>query len=499
MRCRPLVVLLVLGAACSMLPATAGASPNQLSIFHDEPVLRGFTDKDADQAMAEVKYLGADMVRTFVSWRDVAPRVNSRVMPAGFRPGDPDSPGYDWSNYDAFVNRAERNGLQIYFAISPPLPNWASDEPSVCPHAIAGRRKLGKSCFWKPSTRQFALFVQAVARRYAGRVSLYSLWNEPNLEHYLFPQLKTTRFGVVDVAAKRYRSLWLRGWRAIARHDPSMRNKVLFGETAAISSPVDTLRAALCLDPEGRPFRGRMRALQGCENPRRLPVGGFAHHPYGQFASGGVFKRSGSDDSLAMGYLGRLHDVIDGAARRGRIPPRREIYLSEFGFQSKPPDRFNGLSLGAQARSLNEADRLFYKDRRIRSVAQFELYDAPEPRDRDVFNTGLRFIDGGLKPAWKAYRIPLTVERIAPGVVEVWGQVRPAQGRVTALVKANRRRDGRRFRVRRVRTNRSGFFQIRVRRGDAEQLRYVLAWRAPSGELMRSRVARAGAFIRPLE
>jgi hypothetical protein len=499
MRCRPLVVLLVLGAACSILPATAGASPNQLSIFHDEPVLRGFTDKDADQAMAEVKYLGADMVRTFVSWRDVAPRVNSPVMPAGFRPGDPDSPGYDWSNYDAFVNRAERNGLQIYFTISPPLPNWASDEPSVCPHAIAGRRKLGKSCFWKPNTRQFALFVQAVARRYAGRVSLYSLWNEPNLEHYLFPQLKTTRFGVVDVAAKRYRSLWLRGWRAIARHDPSMRNNVLFGETAAISSPVDTLRAALCLDPEGRPFRGRMRALQGCENPRRLPVGGFAHHPYGQFASGGVFKRSGSDDSLAMGYLGRLHDVIDGAARRGRIPPRREIYLSEFGFQSKPPDRFNGLSLGAQARSLNEADRLFYKDRRIRSVAQFELYDAPEPRDRDVFNTGLRFIDGGLKPAWKAYRIPLTVERIAPGVVEVWGQVRPAQGRVTALVKANRRRDGRRFRVRRVRTNRSGFFQIRVRRGDAEQLRYVLAWRAPSGELMRSRVARAGAFIRPLE
>jgi hypothetical protein len=351
MRCRALVVLLVVGAACSLLPATAGASPRQLSIFHDEPVLRGFTDKDADQAMAEIKYLGADMVRTFVSWRDVAPRVNSRVMPAGFDPGDPDSPGYDWSNYDAFVNRAERYGLQIYFTISPPLPNWASDEPSRCPHAIAGRRKLGKSCFWKPNTKQFARFVGAVARRYAGRVSLYSLWNEPNLEHYLFPQLKRTRFGVVDVAAKRYRSLWLRGWRAIARHDPPMRNKVLFGETAAISSPVDTLRAALCLDPEGRPFQGRMRALQGCENPRRLPVGGFAHHPYGQFASGGVFKRSGSDDSLAMGYLGRLHDVIDGAARRGRIPPRREIYLSEFGFQSKPPDRFNGLSLGAQARS----------------------------------------------------------------------------------------------------------------------------------------------------
>jgi len=491
-------MLLAVAAAALALPVTAGASPRQLSIFHDEPVLRGFTDRSADAAMAEVEYLGADMVRTFVSWRDVAPHVNSRVMPENFDPGDPNSRGYDWGNYDAFVDRAERHGLKIYFTISPPLPNWASDQPSGCPHPIAGRRKLGESCFWKPSTRQFALFVKAVARRYAGRVSLYSLWNEPNLEHYLFPQAKRTRFGVVDVAAKRYRSLWLHGWRAIARYDPQMRKKVLFGETAAISSPVDTLRAALCLDPEGRPFQGRMRALQGCQNPRKLPVGGFAHHPYGQFASGGVFKRSTSSDSITMSYLGRLRAVIDGAARHGRIGPRRGIYLSEFGFQSKPPDRFNGLSLGDQARSLNEADRLFYKDRRVKAVTQFELYDAPEPDDRDVFNTGLRFIGGALKPSWRAYRLPLTVERIAPGVVDVWGQVRPTDGPTRALVKANRRQGGRSFVVRRVRSNRSGFFQIRVRRRDAEQLRYGLAWRSPSGELMRSRVARAGRFIRPL-
>ncbi len=498
MRCSPLVMRLALGVACLALPANAGASPHQLSIFHDEPVLRGLSSQNADASMAEIEYLGADMVRTFVHWRDVAPQVDSPVMPEGFDPGDPNSPEYDWHNYDAFVNRAEAHGLQIYFTISPPLPNWASEEPEECPHPIGGRPELGEGCFWKPSTLQFAQFVKAVALRYAGRVSLYSLYNEPNLEHYLYPQQKRTRFGVVDVAAKRYRSLWLHGWREIARYDPPMRNKVLFGETAAISSPVDTLRGALCLAPDGRPFRGRMRALQGCKDPQKLPVGGFAHHPYGQYAAGSVFKRSGSSDSITMAYLGRLRNVIQGAARRGRIPPRRGIYLSEFGFQSAPPDRFNGLSLGGQARALNEADRLFYKDRRIKSVAQFQLYDAPEPDDRDIFNTGLRFLDGGLKPSWRAYRLPLTAERIAPGVVDVWGHVRPGEGRVTALVKANRRRGGRRFAVRRVRTNSSGFFQIRVRRDDADRLRYGLVWRAPSGELMRSRVARAGRFIRSL-
>jgi len=107
MRCRALVVLLAVGAAFLMLAVPAGAAPRQLSIFHDDPVLRGFTEKDAEASMAEVKYLGADMVRTFVSWRDVAPQVNSPRMPEGFDPGDPNSRGYDWKNYDVFVDRAD--------------------------------------------------------------------------------------------------------------------------------------------------------------------------------------------------------------------------------------------------------------------------------------------------------------------------------------------------------------------------------------------------------
>jgi hypothetical protein len=272
---------------------------------------------------------------------------------------------------------------------------------------------------------------------------------------------------------------------------------VLFGETAAISSPVDTLRAALCLDPAGRPFRGRLRRLQGCRNPRRLPIGGFAHHPYAQYASGGVFQRSGTTDSLTMAYLGRLHDLMDGAARRGRIPRGRGIYLSEFGFQSKPPDRYFGLSLSGQARALNQAENLFYKDPRIRGVTQFELYDVPEPRDRDVFNTGLRFAKGGRKPAWGAYRMPLVAERVSAGVVEVWGQVRPARGTTTAVVRAKRRGGGS-VRVFRVRTNRSGFFRMRVRRSGATRLRYTSEWVSPLGDLMKSRVATAGRRIRYL-
>ena len=491
------MVLILVAAALAALPAAAGASARQISIFADDAVLRGLSVHDAEASMREVKRLGADMVRTAVSWRRVSPRPFSRRKPGGFDVGDPRDPGYDWSSYDAFVSRARRSGLKVYLTLSPPIPYWASEEPRRCPHFIGGYRKLGRSCYWKPRPKLFGQFVKAVARRYRGRVSLYSMWNEPNLEHYLYPPLRRTRFGVVDVAARRYRSLWHEGWKAIARYDRPRRGKVLFGETAAISSPMDTLRAALCLDPDGRPFRGRLRALQGCRNPRRLAVGGFAHHPYAQQAAGSVFERTKSIDSLPLAYLGRLHALIAGAARHGRIPRGRGIYLSEFGFQSKPPDRYEGLSLGAHARSINEADRLFHRDRRVRSVTQFQLYDVPEPGNRDAFNTGLRFYAGPRKPAWHAYRMPLVAERISSRVVELWGQVRPTRGRTTTVITA-RGRGGRRARVARVRTNRSGFFGVRVRRPAAARLRYRSEWRSRSGELMKSRVAGAGRRIRYL-
>ena len=60
----------------------------------------------------------------------------------------------------------------------------------------------------------------------------------------------------MDLAAVRYRKLWYEGWKAIAQYDPASRDKVLFGETAAISSPMDTLYAALCLDERGQARSG---------------------------------------------------------------------------------------------------------------------------------------------------------------------------------------------------------------------------------------------------
>jgi len=201
-----------------------------------------------------------------------------------------------------------------------------------------------------------------------------------------------------------------------------------------------------------------------------------------------------------MAYINRLHALIDGAARQGRIPPRPGIYLTEFGFQSNPPDTERGLSLERQAASLNEADRLFHSDPRVRSVAQYELFDQPEPPppERPMLNSGLRLIDGDLKPSWYAYRMPLVASRVSARTVELWGHVRPAERRTHVTLTASNA-NGDDISLARIRTNQAGYFRYLVRRRDARRLRYSAAWASPGGELMRSREAAVGRRIRYLE
>jgi len=507
-RDRGLLLVALLALVALALPATAGASSKQISILQDDGVLLGNTPHDVEEAMAEAKQLGFDSVRTFVSWSGVSPRNQSRTMPAGFDPGDPNSPGYDWARYDRFIAAARANGLEVLLTLSPPVPYWASEQPRRCPHFVGGYRDLGKSCYWKPDARLFGRFAKAVALRYGsqapaphgGAVNRYSLWNEPNLEHYLYPQLQRTPFGTVDVAAKRYRSLWLQAWKAIAKYDRPNRRRVLFGETAAISSPVDTLYAALCLDPEGRPFKGRLRRLQGCVSPRKLPIGGIAVHPYNKDATGTVFQRSTTTDSLAMAHLNRLHRVLDRTARSGRIPRRRGIFITEFGFQTDPPDSEFGVSLAAQARSLNQSERLFYADPRVKAVSQFELYDAPEVPKADVYNTGLRLVRGSKKPSWTAFRMPLVATRLGGDRVELWGAARPASGAARVTITASPRSGGRSRTVADTVTNRNGYYRIRVRRANAAKQRYRARWTDLSGNVLASRIATPGPRIayRPL-
>ncbi len=294
-----------------------------------------------------------------------------------------------------------------------------------------------------------------------------------------------------------YRKLWIAGYKAIAKYDPARRNRVLFGEVAAIASPLPMLRAALCLDSRGRPFRGRLAKLQGCSGRvTRLNIGGIAVHPYNTGGNGTPQTRTRLKTVLHLAYLPRLHRLMDGAARYRRLARGKGIFVTEFGYQSNPPDSISNVSPGEQARYINESDRMFFGDRRVRTVAQYEISDVPE---EDQFNTGLRFVNGTAKPAYAAYRTPIVVTRRSSSSVEVYGQVRPARqltGSARTQVAVQVLQSGTWTTVTQPRTNGRGIFRINVRRSRASSSRWRVTWQSPSGEFLISRTARAGKRLR---
>jgi hypothetical protein len=115
----------------------------------------------------------------------------------------------------------------------------------------------------------------------------------------------------------------------------------------------------------------------------------------------------------------------------------------------------------------------------------------PDEPGQDIFNTGLRTQAGEAKPSLAAYRMPLVVTRKSANRVEVWGQARPARGRVRVAVSAERSATGPFTRLRAVRTNAAGYFRFDVRRRGAAGLRYRSTWHG-----IASRTATAGRVIR---
>ncbi len=152
-----------------------------------------------------------------------------------------------------------------------------------------------------------------------------------------------------------------------------------------------------------------------------------AHHPYSRGAGESPRARPGRND-ITLSTISRLGAWLDRGARQGRVASRLPIWITEYGFQTNPPDRFAGTSLTNQARWLNESDWMAWRNPRIRSVAQYELFDE---RHLGAFQTGLRFVSGKPKPALGAYRLPIWPVTTRTWT-RIWLQVRP-QARMDTL------------------------------------------------------------------
>ncbi|HVF78562.1 MAG TPA: hypothetical protein VNA28_09710, partial [Solirubrobacteraceae bacterium] len=448
---------------------TAQASPDQVSAMMDDDQLLYRGDKVRGRTLVQMRTLGVDVIRATVLWKTVAEgasltnkeierlkgdenRDKARAQRKRFKPKDPRTyPTRNWDKYDNLVKDAAKFGMRVYFTITGPGPSYAHRKAPPSQRANAGT--------YKPFPTRFRDFAEAVGRRYSGttrdengirralpRVSLWSIWNEPNQPGWLTPQHERRDGQVVPAAPALYRKLYQMGVQGLERSGHNTTADGIFvGETAPLGSaqsgprngmkPVPFLRELLCLKPDGTSYDGPDALRRDCDDFVKngpLKATAFAHHPYTKKVA--PTKAPATPDDITIANIGTLGPMLDSwsAQSGGKLPPDLPILLTEFGYESSPPDPRNGIPYLRQAQFNQLAEFLAYNDPRVQTTTHFLLRDvAPLTRYPKgsrlywfTYQSGLVTNAGRSKPAVFAYALPFVVFPSGEGTTGYWGQLR---------------------------------------------------------------------------
>jgi len=401
--------------------------------------------------------LGVKAVRIIVGWANVAPDATSTVRPS-VDLTDPAS--YNWGQYPAAIAAARAQGLDILLTIAGPAPRWGTEG--------------AKDQITKPRASDYQHFVTAIARRFGDEVQTWGVWNEPNFRTFLAPQFIKGKPASPAV----YRRLYLgavAGMKAAGR--PGAR--LLIGETAPRAGadgvgPLAFLRGVLCLDAKYKRIKSQKCA--------KLPVYGWAHHPYAP-AAGPFFLPSKKDD-VTIGSLSRLTTALSKAMKAGAISSGgKRVFLTEFGVQSYP-DKLAGVPLDKQSDYRSISEKLAWNNPHVYGFSQYLLQDdaigssAQDQERYSGFQSGLETFAGKKKPSFDGFRLPLVATPVGSSI-SLWGLVRPATGRtkVTLLRADHGSKTFKSFKV--VRTKSDGSWTLKT--SNASGRRWRVSWKSPDG------------------
>ena len=406
MRSAKLTAVLTAAALCAgaAFGAPAALASHNETVFFEAPRdLVGVSPATQAATLAKLSSLGVHAVRIVLYWGEVAPKPNSKTRP-NFNQANPAA--YTWGAYDQLINGVTALHWTVLLTVSGgfgTVPRWAT------PH--------GEDRYSDPNPKDFGQFMEAVGKHYGKSVKLLSIWNEPNQPQYLRPQYVKGQL----VSPGIYRALFLAGYDGLKASGNFSGMRVLMGETspvgvqsAGIPAPLAFLRGVLCLNSNYKP-------IGHCAT---LPAYGYAQHPYAE--GPGPFWVPPLDphhDDVTIGTIGRLVTALNRAAAVGAVRPDMPVYITEFGIQSEPYPGI-GVSYAKQAELDAISEKIAWSNPRIVSFDQYLLRDDPLSGGAG-FQTGLETSKGVEKPAYDAFRLPLTVTRTQTGV-SFWGIVRPA-------------------------------------------------------------------------
>jgi hypothetical protein len=403
------VALLVSALGLMLIPPPAGASRYVRYGIQDDAWVE-FGPGKLEDRLDRLDRLGVELVRFTLRWDRIAAR-----KPANGR-HDVD-PSYAWGNADAILRGLHARGIAPVVTIWG-TPRWAN---------------RGRSANWAPTSKwTFAAFAYAAAKRYPF-VRHWLIWNEPNQRRWFRPTAPQAYVQLLNVAY-------------IAIKKANRRARIGAGVTAPRGnrggvSPVDWIR-------------GMRRA--------RARLDAYAHHPYPTTPTQTPWRGAcGHCSTITMASLERLLREV------ARAWGAKRVWLTEYGYQSNPPDRFLGVSKALQARYVGSASRRVYAAPRVDMLIHFLYRDDTRLAG---WQSGLIDRWGSAKPAYRAFRLPLSqIARRGLRTV-VWSQVRNRTGRQPYVLQQHRAGrwqsvGGRRW------TDQRGFLRRTIRTGSGSRLR----------------------------
>jgi hypothetical protein len=358
-------------AACVLLgPAGAGASSRvQYGIQDDAWLLYG--PETPAQRIEILQRLGVDTVRMTLRWDYVAPKAPDDAR-------DPDDPAYRWDLYDPILQRLHDAGIGVLLTLWG-TPEWANggEKPNRIPDSAAS----------------LAAFAYAASTKYPW-VRRWTVWNEPNLQLFLRPN--SPALYVSRLLNPTYRAL----------KEADGRNLVAGG----VTSPRPT--------PSGLSPIAWIRGMHAAH--ARLDA--YAQNPYPVRpretpSRGGCWHCA----EFTMATLPKLIQEV-----RRDFGSRTRIWLTEYGYNSKPPSQWLGVSNSLQARYVGEAALRAYLAPRVDLLIHFLVRDEPNGQR---WTSGVLTSRGKAKPSFSAYALPLAQVSRHGKRATLWGQVRPRSGR----------------------------------------------------------------------
>lgn len=374
-----LVAMLVLAAT----PRPATAAEGLLVGIHDDAQVLG----NPVEAFATLQRLRAQITRVTIRWDQVA-----ATRPA--RASDPADPAYDWGQYDRTVSEAAARNIEVVFTIWG-TPGWANGGKAP---VFAPKKGHHLRAFAKAAQRRYSGTFQTAEYALLARVSKWTAWNEPNLHTFLRPQYKRIKKkGKKATFKRRSPAIYARLCNATVEgiHAAAKENGFEAQVACGVTAPGGTNRG-----DSKRPSVSPILFLRGMKAAgARFDV--YAHHPYPQSPNEKPTDRPRAKSRISLGSIWRLLREVE-RLYGDEIP----LWITEYGYQTNPPDDILGVSPKKQSQYLRLAYGIARANPKVEMLIWFLIRDERRPGATlsQGWQSGLMTADGKKKTAFKTFR-----------------------------------------------------------------------------------------------